>query len=381
MTISIRTDFPGGNLRIDQIAADEVRIRPDLRDTTTDWFYWHFEAESPEDALVTFQFADRQSLGTRGPAVSEDGGMHWRYRPDTICTAPEGPNRFHYRFQAGKPVRFAFALPYLQHDWEVFAAQHRGDPDFREEVLCQSRQGRAVELIRIGAAAPERIPLLLCCRHHACESSASYVLEGFLAAALAPDETGRRFRQRVALCAVPFVDKDGVENGDQGKSRAPHDHNRDYIAHPIYPECAAIQRLADQERFRYVIDLHAPWLNGGLNEALFCVQPAPPEAQKRQQRLMHAMVRELPAETHFTMENLVPFGSWWNVGYGELIALAHYFKNRPECALAFTLEVSYANFGDTTITPELLRKTGEGLLRAFLATASGPEDILVPEEK
>ena len=34
---------------------------------------------------------------------------------------------------------------------------------------------------------------------------------------------------------IPFVDIDGVENGDQGK-QAPHDHNRDYINSPIYPE-------------------------------------------------------------------------------------------------------------------------------------------------
>jgi murein tripeptide amidase MpaA len=36
---------------------------------------------------------------------------------------------------------------------------------------------------------------------------------------------GRLARERFRFLAVPFMDKDGVEDGDQGKNRRPRDHN------------------------------------------------------------------------------------------------------------------------------------------------------------
>ena len=70
--------------------------------------------------------------------------------------------------------------------------------------------------------------LVLTARHHACESMASHVLEGILSGVLADDDCGRRWREGWQVVAAPFMDKDGVEDGDQGKNRRPHDHNRDY---------------------------------------------------------------------------------------------------------------------------------------------------------
>ena len=47
---------------------------------------------------------------------------------------------------------------------------------------------------------------------------------------------------------VPFVDCEGVIRGDQGKFRAPLDHNRDYDTdkESIYPECDAIKNMPKQ---------------------------------------------------------------------------------------------------------------------------------------
>jgi hypothetical protein len=57
---------------------------------------------------------------------------------------------------------------------------------------------------------------------------ASYSLEGLMEGILAGDDVGRWLAGHVEFLVVPFVDKDGVEEGDQGKNRRPHDHNRDY---------------------------------------------------------------------------------------------------------------------------------------------------------
>jgi hypothetical protein len=59
-----------------------------------------------------------------------------------------------------------------------------------------------------------------------------------------PEIPGRWLRDRVEFLIVPFVDKDGVEEGDQGKNRHPHDHNRDYATPCLYPEVQALRERA-----------------------------------------------------------------------------------------------------------------------------------------
>ena len=119
-----------------------------------------------------------------------------------------------------KTVRFAFALPYQEADLKRFLAPHRGNRHVAVRELCKTRKGRSVERIHIGKLDGRPAHrLLITCRHHSCESTASYVLEGILSALLAETSDGRWFRENVEVLAVPFMDKDGVEDGDQGKNR------------------------------------------------------------------------------------------------------------------------------------------------------------------
>lgn len=126
--------------------------------------------------------------------------------------------------------------------------------------MTKSRNGRAVELLQIGEPGPGKKAVLVTGRHHAAETIASHVLEGFLHAAMADDAPGKAFREQYVLFAVPFVDKDGVEEGDQGKNRKPHDHNRDYGEKSIYPEVQAIRDLDKAKNFELSLDFHCPLL-------------------------------------------------------------------------------------------------------------------------
>lgn len=74
------------------------------------------------------------------------------------------------------------------------------------------------------------------------------------------------------LC-VPFVDYDGIVDGDQGKRRMPHDHNVDYGQNEsIYPETAAIKEYANKNGCNYGFDFHSPWHKGGENDNIFIVR-------------------------------------------------------------------------------------------------------------
>lgn len=44
---------------------------------------------------------------------------------------------------------------------------------------------------------------------------------------LTDEDDGRWFREHAEILVVPFSDRDGVEDGDQGKNHRPRDHGRD----------------------------------------------------------------------------------------------------------------------------------------------------------
>ena len=66
--LTVDADFPGGNIVVDRIEGDTVFLKPDLRDTSTWWFYWHFRVRAAAGRTIKFQFAGRSPIGTRGPA-------------------------------------------------------------------------------------------------------------------------------------------------------------------------------------------------------------------------------------------------------------------------------------------------------------------------
>ncbi len=175
---------------------------------------------------VRFAFTDGEAVGTRGPAVSTDRGATWSYAAERFDA-----KSFTYRFpQDAREVWFSMGIPYTQRHWDAFLARQAAKAGrFESGALCTTKKGRAVERLRVGrldGGAKHRI--FLTCRHHCCEMTASYVLEGALEAMLGDGELGAWYRAHAEVVAVPFVDKDGVEEGDQGKNRKLWDHCRDY---------------------------------------------------------------------------------------------------------------------------------------------------------
>ena len=82
-----------------------------------------------------------------------------------------------------------------------------------------------------------------------------YVMEGLVATFFEDSELGGWLRENVELTVVPFVDLDGALEGDQGKHRMPHDHNRDYTEF-LYPETAAVASLMAEMEPQIFIDFH-----------------------------------------------------------------------------------------------------------------------------
>lgn len=376
---SVDTSIPGGNAVVRDAGAGTFFIAPDLRDTKGWWFHYHFRVCGTPGDRATIVFAENCPMGARGPAMSRDGGRTWTWlgRETLRRFTHEGKQAWSFETTVpadGGELRYAFAPTYLEahlHDW---LAKHRGHPSLQVAELCRSRNGRVVELLRAGCLEESKTRgiVLLSSRHHACESIATYALEGLLDAVLADDALGRRWRERWQIVAMPFADKDGVEDGDQGKNRQPHDHNRDYNAAPLYPEVAAWMKLGDSLRERVVLslDLHCPYISGAWNDRVYLVgSPAPTQAAN--ERLFAEIlerVRTGPIPFR-AADCYLPSGQAWNkaANYAAGRSNAAWARDTfPSARLAATIEITYADAFGVEMNATAARALGRDLAHALI---------------
>jgi len=364
----IDKNLPAGNIFVERVEGDTVYLRNELRDTAGWWFYWAFRVKGAVGRTLTFRFTNGEPVSTRGPCVSLDRGTNWVYAADSFTTSA-----FTYTFPPEDvEAWFAMGMSYTQRDWEAFLAKHAAHGAFFETgTLCLSREGRAVENARFGCInQPPAYRVWLSARHHAAEMMASYVLEGILDAVLADTELGTWMRGNVEFMVVPFVDKDGVEDGDQGKNRKPHDHNRDYDQF-LYPETAAITNWIAahaQNKLDVVLDIHCPWIRGKYNEWLYQVytkDSANAAAQRRMGEILEAVQR---GGMDYKVANDLPFGQSWNTAanYGAGRSFKMWVLDRvPANRVSTTYEVPFATANSATVTRASCREFGGDTAVAF----------------
>ena len=365
---TVDADYPGGNIIVERIDGDTVHLRPDLRDTKGWWFYWNFRVRGARGRTLTLQFSGRSPIGVRGPAVSTDRGRSWSWLGTEVVDGAS----FAYTFgDDADEVRFCLAMPYQEANLREFLAAHRDDAGLRVEELCQTSKGRSVERLHVGRldGAP-RFRVLLTARHHACEMMASYVLEGVLAAALADTDDGYWFRRNVEILAIPFMDKDGVEEGDQGKNRQPRDHNRDYIGPSLYPSVAALRTFVpnwSNGKLRAAFDLHCPYLSGQYNEVIYIVGNVDESIWQQQQRFGRLLEDVQRGSLVYRASDNLPFGKAWNTGsnYAAGMSCGRWASGLEGIRLAASFEIPYANASGQAVTAEGARAFGHSLAKAI----------------
>ena len=371
-SVQIDCDFPGGNILVDRVEGDDVYLQQDPRDTTGFWFYWSFRVRHAAGRRLIFHFTDGKVVGVRGPAVSRDGANTWFWLDDNSVT----PESFAYQFGPQETdVRFCLAMPYQRANLEEMFKKYAGRDDFVIEDHATSRKGRPVPRIRFGCVAREpRHRVLLACRHHACEMMASWVLEGVIESVLADSGNGNWLGEHVEFLCVPMMDLDGVEDGDQGKNRAPHDHNRDYLDKPIYPEVAQLKKLVPDwsaGRLRLAIDLHCPYIRGGNNQQVFFVGGPEEEMARRLTDFSKVLESVQSGPLPFHAKHNIPWGESWN-NMTEAKSFGRWAALQPHVDLATTLETPYADAGDRPVTIESARALGRDLgaaIRKWLQAA------------
>lgn len=336
--MEIKSNFVGGNIFIEKQEENTYYLNNELRDTTEDWFYWAFCADGFAGKTITFRFRDNR-IGYYGPAVSHDL-KKWEW----LGKGKES-NAFTYTF--GKDEnKVYFAHSMLYHPDRFYEFCKKKNIEIKE--LCKSGKGRSVPYITFGSGS--RI-ILLTSRHHACESSGDYVLEGVLDGLLAnPVENAR------VIC-VPFVDFDGVVDGDHGKSRSPHDHNRDYDIEnsAIYPETAAIRKFAENGVL-YAFDFHSPWHCYNENDNVFIVRNRKSKLDEfsRFSTCLESNMNEYAFQ--YKSKNDYPPETNWNSS--KTPCFANYMLTNSNADIAFTLETAYFGTEDNIFSQENVVELG-----------------------
>lgn len=340
----ISKDFTGGNIEVISQSEDEALLKKELRGTGEEWFYWAFCVRGAQGRTVKFDISDPY-VGPFGPAVSHDGRC-WKWLGQR-----DSKHGFTYTFSEDEScVFFAHSMLYHPDRFYDFCAEKNIDVKTINGHIPYVTFGEGEKYIFLTA------------RHHACESTGSYVLEGVI------DELLKNPIDGLKVICVPFVDFDGVCRGEQGKFRQPHDHNRDYDEEkePLYESVRFIRDFAKTHQVLYAFDFHAPYHTGETNDDVFIVYKLYNQAEviSRFSDLFEKESEKNPFR-YYAKNNVLP-----GVGGNNPNAktFAAYIGHLPSAILSFTLETAYFGregnvFGDSEAVG--LGKNFAGALKKF----------------
>lgn len=372
---SVDANFPGGNVIVVNIENNLVHLRPDQRGTASWWFYWSFRVSNAGGRTIRFQFDGRNPIGSRGAAISQNQGMSWSWHGIENVSDKNVDASFQYDFPEGaNDVRFAFCPPYVASDWKKFVKSISSCQQLSEQILAHSEKNRAIELLSISPPAGRaKSSVILTARHHSSEAMASYVLEGIISKIVADDEDGRWMRDRIHFLVVPFMDKDGVEEGDQGKERLPHDHWLDYVGESRYNSVAALKKLVTTESkapVHFAMDMHCSYLRDkedspGCSEQLFFMNSMESEVAAETAMFQRILLRKQRGPITYFGRYDLPFGTRWNALEIANPSFLGWASRLPGIRVATVLEVPYANAGGIAVTTDTARQLGNDLANAM----------------
>ena len=359
--VKITSDFSGGNIVVNRISGDSVWLKPDLSFTEGEWFYWYFKISGISEKTITFKFDQNNVFPKYGPAYSLNNDNTWKWYGENRTTN----NSFTFSFSEQDTIAFfSMAFPYTENNLNEFLVNLKNKELLKINTLCFSPENRVIEKITIPSLNPEpKFKVLITARHHACEMMASYVLEGIIKSLL-NDKNLQSLRNDTEFLIIPFMDKDGVENGEQGKNRIPRDHNRDYGENPVHHSTTALKQLVSewsQGKLKVALDIHCPWIHGKNNEDIYIVGSSDKQIEQNQILFSQLLEKNSSGEVKSYHKNFLPFGESWNTGanYSQGISFSKWAGGIARISISTTIEYPYSNISGIMVSKDNSRAFGE----------------------
>ncbi len=334
----IHRDYPGGNILVNDISDDVIVIEQDTRDTIQWWFYWNFCAENMQGKTITFKFANKNVISDCGPCTSVDR-VNWEWCGTECCN---GRSEFTFSFDENDNKRyFAFSIPYQLDDYNTFINKYP-ESQIQRSFIGKSEKGRDIPLMQFGNPKSGK-NVYFTCRHHACESPAAYVLEGVVEQIV---KNSPMLMENFYFHVFPFADLDGVECGDQGKYRIPHDHNRDYSDYPCWSFTRCVQSHVKEYPPIAFMDYHSPYIYGERHEMMHIVKNMLPMGGV--QDCYSLILERIAAENYqegdlpYCKQNNLEFGVEWNTTDILSHTNASAYFQRSGAKFVCSIEVPYS---------------------------------------
>jgi Zinc carboxypeptidase len=374
--IKIECKFPGGNILVDKIKRNRIWVHQDPRDTKGFWFYWNFRVLNAAGRKLKIKFTNGNVIGSRGPAISLDKGKNWKY------LTPENKIQkqhrfFSYRVPAEcKEVQFCYTIPYLEENWKEFFEKIKDSPYIETGIWENTHKNREIELLKFGNLSLTGVhKIVLTARHHACESMANFVLEGIIETILSDTDVGKWFQSNVQMIILPFMDKDGVEEGDQGKNRIPRDHGRDYINKSLYKSTEKFREFIPKwcnKELSIALDIHCPYITDDKLEFIGINSPKHWEAVCEISDILFQVQKDRIIDgdhsyLEFDPKDNIPFGVGWNTNknYSEGRGMPTWVSASIEAKLSTYIEIPYFKAKKININPDNARVFGKELTQAM----------------
>ncbi|MFW5866491.1 MAG: M14 family zinc carboxypeptidase [Armatimonadota bacterium] len=372
--MTVRPAEPSGNGHIVDVrrAGESWRVRFASEPRTSPQPLWfHIEARDAGGAPVEFVWelpdiclGDRNSLHLLRPVLRADAGDWTRCENVSVDEHDDGRRSLRFSHAGGADaVAAAFCFPYAPEHLDATLTE-RGDA-WERSLIGVTHESRSLERLRLAGSHPTPRPgVYLMARQHSGETPGSWVLDGILRFLASDDDEAAKLRDTLDVWACPFVDLDGVVNGDYGKDALPWDYNRAWERLPMRAAVHAIQR--DLERFhertgpRIVIDLHGP---GHSTPGVYLQLPRGerPHGQRNGAlEFAEDLATHFPELSADRLSHETSYPSRWN----KLSTLGSWtwdYLGETQCV---SVEASYQRLTDSLLYPADYHEIGRRVIRA-----------------
>jgi len=364
--------FDSGNIEV--VSADDpadirLRIRKDEGpDGFFQWFHYRVTGEAGERRRMVIENAGEASYtkGWEGYRACASYDRETWFRVDT---AYENGQLIIDHVPACDSTYYAYFAPYGRDRHHDLIARCQSDPRVRVEVLGETVDGDAMDLITIGGSDPSKLKIWAIARQHPGETQAEFWMEGFLARALDPDDpVAKAVLAKAALYVVPNMNPDGSRRGHLRTNAAGVNLNRVW-AEPSLETSPEVYHVAAKMRdtgVDFSIDVHG---DEGLPYNFIAGADAIPDVEQRQIDLRIAFEAALrQSNPDFQSEHGYPKAP---PGKANLSMCSTQIAATHKC-LAMTLEMPFkdnANSPDEQFgwSPNRCRKLGASCLDAIYA--------------
>jgi len=259
--MQISCQFDSGNIevvRAEKPSDIQLAIRKDNAADYRQWFYFRLSGVCNQVCKITINDIDKTAYATAWegyhPCVS--------YDRDEWLRVPAKCNGKQLTFTltpAYDDVYIAYFAPYSYERHLDLIAWAQQSPLCQVKRVCQTVQGRDLDVLQVGGASKNKKVLWVIARQHPGEAMAEWFVEGLLLRLLNPDDpVAKRLLTQAVYYVVPNMNPDGALNGNLRTNAAGVDLNRSW-AKPSpeqSPEVYYVQQLMQQTGVDAFLDIH-----------------------------------------------------------------------------------------------------------------------------